>query len=143
MLDENAYYLKKYSTLQQGTHKIGFKCYCNVSMHFCIIIIKFRTNFKKYIWSKVLSSYIDAFLILSKTTSPQKLFSCELQLIIIFLTVIVQAGWGSDGQPWLGDLPQPRGLPHLPQGVGQRQAAPQVRHLVGWVHYLMISLEIC
>ena len=35
--EENAH-LKKYSTLQQGTHKIGFQCCPNVSMHFRIIL---------------------------------------------------------------------------------------------------------
>ena len=49
IIEENAY-LKKYSTLQQRAHKIGFQCYSNVSMHFRImlsrskiIIIIFRT----------------------------------------------------------------------------------------------------
>ena len=36
VIEENEY-LKKYSTLQQGSHKIGVKCYSNVSMHFCIM----------------------------------------------------------------------------------------------------------
>ena len=40
VIKENSY-LEKYSTLQQGTHKIGFKCYSNVSMHFCIVLWKF------------------------------------------------------------------------------------------------------
>ena len=35
--EENAY-LRKYSTLQQGAHKIGFQCYFDDSMHFQIML---------------------------------------------------------------------------------------------------------
>ena len=37
VIEEYAY-LKKYSTEQQGTHKIWFKRYCCVSMHFRIML---------------------------------------------------------------------------------------------------------
>ena len=37
VIEEYAY-LKKYSTEQQGPHKIGFYCYCSVSIHFRIIV---------------------------------------------------------------------------------------------------------
>ena len=32
------YIFKEYSNLQQRTHKIGFKCYYNASMHFRIML---------------------------------------------------------------------------------------------------------
>ena len=35
--EENAY-LRKYSTLQQGAHKIGFKCYSDDSIYFPIML---------------------------------------------------------------------------------------------------------
>ena len=43
MIEEDAY-LKKYSTLQQGTYKIGFWSYSNVSVHFRLMKIMKISN---------------------------------------------------------------------------------------------------
>ena len=67
-------YLNKYSTLQQGTYKIGFYCYSMLICILCdvmknkILLIKIRTYLLFDIWSKMFSSSRDALLKLSKTT---------------------------------------------------------------------------
>ena len=46
LIEENAY-IKKYRTLQQRTHKMGFWCYSNLSMHFCINVMKIENHHNK------------------------------------------------------------------------------------------------
>ena len=62
-------YIKKYSTLQQETQKIGFQTSSQQkSAHICFLYIYI------FIYLIMLSSSLYAFIKLSKMTSPQKLF---------------------------------------------------------------------
>ena len=70
MIEENAY-LNKYSTLQQGNHKIGF---CAAPMLVCILwklkVIKIKSGHICFLYmrSKMLSLSLDALLMLSERT---------------------------------------------------------------------------
>ena len=84
VIEENAY-SRKYSTLQLGTHKIGFQCYFNVSVHFRIMSWKLKIIIIKiwkhicywYVWFKMPFSSLYTLLKMSKTTSPNKLFDYD------------------------------------------------------------------
>ena len=101
--------LKKYSTLQQGTHKIGFECYSEVSLYFRITL--WTLNFKFIIKNTNIFAlnmfglkccfrpYIPK---LSKTTSSQKLFDYDCvtlcPIVIIYvpgkLVSVSRKGYG-------------------------------------------------
>ena len=60
--------LRKYSPLQQGTHKIEFLCYSDVSMHFAYNVMKILNHRNKNVWSKMLSSSLYTMFKLCKTS---------------------------------------------------------------------------